>query len=289
MTQTQVAIVGAGPAGLLLAHLLDMQNIDSIVIEKHSRAHIENRVRAGVLEQGTVDTLVDSGVGERLKREGLVHHGLELSFEGRRHRLDLHELTDGRAITVYGQQEVIKDLIKARLDKGGQILFEAGDVSIDDPVSNKPSIRFRHNDELISITCDFVAGCDGFHGITRSWIGREVPTIYEQTWPFSWLGILAKSFIEHVHADRPGRWGCLSLQPGCDAYAGPVSHGNQARGNDRGLLRSCRGDNRLGAAGPGAGTASPRTNWRRHPRLVEPRPKKRPAHSGQWAGRGSPP
>lgn len=193
MMHTQVTIVGAGPAGLLLAHLLDAHNIESIVIEKHSRDHIESRVRAGVLEQGTVDTLVESGVGDRLKSQGLVHQGLELSFEGRRHRLNLQELTGGRAITVYGQQEVIKDLIKARLDKGRQILFEVGEVSIDDPASNKPSIRFRHNHEVTSISCDFVAGCDGFHGISRSWIPRDVLTIFEQTWPFSWLGILAKS------------------------------------------------------------------------------------------------
>ena len=123
--RTEVGIVGAGPAGLLLAHLLHQQGIESIIVETRSREYIESRVRAGVLEQGTVDTLNDAGVGERMRRQGLVHHGIELSFSGRRHRIDMHELTGGRAITVYGQQEVVKDLIQARLDAGGRIFFEA--------------------------------------------------------------------------------------------------------------------------------------------------------------------
>ena len=191
--RTQVGIVGAGPAGLLLAHLLDARNIESVVLEKHSREHIEGRVRAGVLEQGTVDTLIESGVSDRMQQQGLVHHGLELSFGGNRHRIDLHELTGGRAITVYGQQEVIKDLIKARLAKGLEILFEVDNVSLQDLDSSKPSIRFRQLDHDVSMECDFIAGCDGFHGVSRSAIPTDVLTVFEHSWPFSWLGILARS------------------------------------------------------------------------------------------------
>src|SRR5262245_6915226 len=140
--RTQVGIVGAGPAGLLLAHLLRLVGIESIVLENHSREYVESRIRAGVLEQGTVDILNESGAGERMRRQGLIHHGIELSFRGRRHRINMYELTGGRAITVYGQTEVVKDLIKARLDAGGQINFEVEDVSIHDFDTEKPKIRF---------------------------------------------------------------------------------------------------------------------------------------------------
>ena len=191
--RTQVGIVGAGPAGLMLSHLLHRQGIESIVIESRTRAHCEERVRAGVLEQGTVDLLIETGLGERLKREGLVHHGIELRFTRRRHRINLFELTGGRAITVYGQQEVIKDLVKARLDAGGQVHFEAEAVSLHDLTSPRPSIRFRHHAELQQITCDFIAGCDGFHGISRPSIPAGEITLYEREYPFAWLGILAEA------------------------------------------------------------------------------------------------
>src|SRR5271166_1543809 len=165
--RTQVGIVGAGPAGLMLSHLLHLEGIESVILDARTQEYIEERVRAGVLEQGTVDLLIETGVGERLKRQGLVHHGIELSFGGNRHRIDLTELTGGSSITVYAQHEVIKDLVKARLDAGGQILFEADSVSIQDLDTTRPSIRFRHDEKVGELTCDFIAGCDGFHGVCR--------------------------------------------------------------------------------------------------------------------------
>jgi p-hydroxybenzoate 3-monooxygenase len=191
--RTQVGIVGAGPAGLLLSHLLHLQGIDSVVLESRSREAIEATIRAGVLEQGTVDLLTQLGLGERMKREGFPHHGIELQFDGRRHRVDLTDLTDGKAITVYAQHEVVKDLVKARLDAGGQVLFEASDVSIYDLKSTEPKIRFRHNGALTELTCDFIAGCDGSQGICRPTIPTRELTLYERIYPFGWFGILAKA------------------------------------------------------------------------------------------------
>src|SRR5262249_17320739 len=153
--------------GLLLAHLLHLRGIESIVLESRSRAHVESRIRAGVLEQGTVDILNESGVGERLRQQGLSHHGIELSFNGCRHRIKLHELTGGRAITVYGQTEVVKDLIKARLAAAAPLYFEVADTRIHDFETETPKIRFRKDDKPHEIACDFIAGCDGFHGICR--------------------------------------------------------------------------------------------------------------------------
>lgn len=191
--RTQVGIVGAGPAGLLLSHLLHLQGIESIVLENRSREHVESRIRAGVLEQGTVDVLNEAGVGERLKRQGLVHRGIELSFQRRRHRINFEELTGGRAITVYGQTEVIKDLINARLAADGQILFELAETSVDALDTTRPKIRFRKDGEVHEIACDFVAGCDGFHGICRPSIPEGMLNVYERVYPFGWLGILAQS------------------------------------------------------------------------------------------------
>lgn len=191
--RTQVGIVGAGPAGLLLAHLLRQQGIESIVIENRSRAYLEDRVRAGVLEQGTVDTLMEAGVGARLQQQGLLHHGLELSFKGRRHRINLHELTGGRAITVYGQQEVVKDLIQARLAADAPLYFEVKETSIHDFYREAPQIRFHWQGEPHVMDCDFIAGCDGFHGICRPAIPAAARQIFERVYPFGWLGILAES------------------------------------------------------------------------------------------------
>jgi p-hydroxybenzoate 3-monooxygenase len=188
--RTHVGIVGAGPAGLLLAHLLHLQHIDSVVLEIKSRDYVEKRIRAGVLEQGTVDTLIEAGVGGRMQREGLLHHGIELRFGGRGRRIDFSDLT-GRAITVYGQHEVVKDLIAARLDAGGTILFEVEDVSVHSPTTSTPTIRFRKDGETRELVCDFIAGCDGFHGVCRPAIPRDVLTLYERVYPFAWLGILA--------------------------------------------------------------------------------------------------
>jgi p-hydroxybenzoate 3-monooxygenase len=192
MMETQVGIVGAGPAGLLLAHLLDRQGIESVVLEARSRDYVEARVRAGVLEQGTVDLLDEAGLAERLHREGLVHHGLELRFDGRGHRIAFSELTDGRAITVYGQQEVVKDLIAARVQAGGDLRFEVDDVTLHDLATQSPSVRFRHEGAEHELRCDVIAGCDGFHGISRPTIPDDVLRIYEREYPFAWLGILAE-------------------------------------------------------------------------------------------------
>jgi len=191
--RTQVGIVGAGPAGLLLGRLLWLQGIESVVLEDRSREYVESRVRAGVLEQGTVDILNEAGVGERMRRQGLVHDGLELSFRGLRRRINLRELTGGRAITVYGQTEVVKDLINARLEAGADIFFEVENVSVHDFDSETPKIRFRRAGERQEITCDFIAGCDGSHGVCRGSISEGALTVYERTYPFGWLGILAES------------------------------------------------------------------------------------------------
>jgi p-hydroxybenzoate 3-monooxygenase len=191
--RTKVGIVGAGPSGLLLSHLLHLNGIESIVIERHDRRYIEERIRAGVLEQGTVDLLNQSGLGARMQKQGMVHHGLDLLFDGRRRRIDLSELSGGKAVTVYGQHEVVKDLIQARLDAGGRILFEVSDVTLHDLNADSPRIRFRHNGSSEEITCDYIAGCDGFHCVSRAAIPAGVIREFERSYPFAWLGILAQA------------------------------------------------------------------------------------------------
>jgi p-hydroxybenzoate 3-monooxygenase len=175
----------------VLAQLLHLEGIDSVVLEGRSREYVEERIRAGVLEQGTVDLLHEIGVGERLQREGLVHDGIELQFAGKRHRIDFPSLTGGRRITVYGQQEVVKDLIVARLATGRPLLFEVSDVSVHGSESESPVIRFRQQGEDVELSCDFIAGCDGFHGVCRDSIPAGVLTAFEREYPFAWLGILA--------------------------------------------------------------------------------------------------
>jgi p-hydroxybenzoate 3-monooxygenase len=198
MTQelrTQVGIVGAGPAGLVLSHLLHLEGIDSVVLEAHTREYVQERVRAGVLEQNTVDLLTETGVGARMQREGLVHHGVELRFQGRGHRIDFRELT-GRSITIYAQAEVVKDLIDARLAAGGRLFFNAADVTIHDFADwvpdHHPFIRYRKDGSEIELACDLIAGCDGYHGICRPSIPPGILTLYERVYPFAWLGILAE-------------------------------------------------------------------------------------------------
>jgi p-hydroxybenzoate 3-monooxygenase len=213
--RTQVGIVGAGPAGLLLSHLLHLHGIESIVIEARSRKYVEERIRAGVLEHGTADLLAESGVGERMKREGLIHRGIELRFARRRHRIDLSELTGGRTITVYGQHEVVKDLIQARLNAGGQLIFEAGDVRVDDLDSATPAIHFSHDGQLHELTCDFIAGCDGSHGVCRPAIPTGALRLFEKTYPFGWLGILAEaapSSEELIYANHESGFALLSMR-----------------------------------------------------------------------------
>jgi p-hydroxybenzoate 3-monooxygenase len=212
--RTHVGIVGAGPAGLVLSQLLDRAGIESIVLEDRSREHVEKRVRAGVLEQGTVDLLEAIGVGERMRREGIVHHGLELRFRRRGHRVPLSELTGGRAITIYGQQEVVKDLIDARLAAGQVLLFDVDDVSVHDFDSDHPRIRFTHAGEPQEIGCDVIAGCDGFHGVCRPAIEKHLK-VHNHEYPFAWLGILAQvppSTDELIYANHDRGFALHSLR-----------------------------------------------------------------------------
>jgi p-hydroxybenzoate 3-monooxygenase len=213
--RTEVGIVGAGPAGLLLSHLLAREGIGSIVVEDKSRDHVESRIRAGVLEQGTADLLTEAGVGGRMRREGLIHQGIEIRFEGTGHRIDFPALTGGKAITVYGQQEVVKDLIAARLADGGTIHFEAEAVTLRDIDGEAPAIVFRKDGEVHEIVCDFIAGCDGFHGICRDSIPAGVLTAYGQVYPFAWLGVLTQSppaSDELVYAHSARGFALLSMR-----------------------------------------------------------------------------
>jgi p-hydroxybenzoate 3-monooxygenase len=191
--RTRVGIVGAGPAGLLLAHLLDRAGIDCVVLEARSRAYCEERQRAGLLEQGTVDLLNELDVGDRLVREGLVHHGLALRFEGVSHRIPLSDLTGGKTVVIYGQTEVVKDLIAARLSRGGDIRFEAEAYALEGLDTSAPRVRFRDRNGEQTLDCDFVAGCDGFHGICRPAVPQAALSIYERDYPFGWIGILSES------------------------------------------------------------------------------------------------
>ena len=191
--RTRVGIIGAGPAGLLLSLLLFREGIDSIILESRSRAEIESTIRAGVLEHGTVELLTDMGVDARMKREGAVHHGIELRFDGYGHRINFYELTNGRSITLYPQHEVVKDCVAARLEQGGRILFNVKDVHISDVSSDQPTIYFTHDDESGEVLCDFIAGCDGFHGVSRSSIPAALQKVYTRSYPFGWLGILMQA------------------------------------------------------------------------------------------------
>jgi p-hydroxybenzoate 3-monooxygenase len=188
--RTQVGIVGGGPSGLLLARLLAMQGIESVVLERRAPEYLRARVRAGLLEQGTVDLLTEAGVGTRLAGERLIHEGVELAFGGRRHRIDLKGLT-GKVVTIYGQAEIQKDLMDAHAAAGTDVVYEAEDVSLHGLGNDKPSLRYQKGASAHEIGCDFVAGCDGFHGVSRQAIPQEVIRIYERVYPFGWLGILA--------------------------------------------------------------------------------------------------
>jgi p-hydroxybenzoate 3-monooxygenase len=213
--RTQVGIVGAGPAGLTLARLLEVEGIESVVLENRSREYVEHRIRAGVLEQGTVDLLTEAGVGDRLRREGLVHHGIELQFDGERHRIPLSDLTGGRTIVIYGQTEVVKDLIEARIGTGAPLYFDAEDVAVHDVTSEQPTIRFRHEGSARELECDVVAGCDGFHGVCRGSIPDGVLTAFSREYPYGWLGILAAvapSSEELVYAHHARGFALLSLR-----------------------------------------------------------------------------
>jgi p-hydroxybenzoate 3-monooxygenase len=190
--RTQVGIVGAGPAGLMLSHLLHLEGISSVILENRSRDYIESRIRAGLLEQWATDLLVDTGVGARMQREAMFHNGVHFAFNGALHYINFRDLV-GKGVTIYGQQEVVKDLVARRLDDGGEILFEASDVSVHDFAGHSPKIRFRHGGKEQELACDFIGGCDGFHGICRPSIPASTLTIYDREYPFGWVGILSES------------------------------------------------------------------------------------------------
>jgi p-hydroxybenzoate 3-monooxygenase len=189
--RTQVGIIGAGPAGLMLSHLLHLAGIESVVLERHSREYVEARIRAGVIEHWAADLLVQTGVGERMQREGLLHGGIYFSFNDELRHIDFEALV-GKGILVYGQHEVVKDLIARRLADGGQILFEVDEVSVEG-LTGAPKIHFRHGGREQELDCDFIGGCDGFHGVCRPSIPGGILTDYERDYPFGWLGILAQA------------------------------------------------------------------------------------------------
>jgi p-hydroxybenzoate 3-monooxygenase len=212
--RTQVAIIGAGPAGLLLAHLLYRRGIECVVLESKSREYVENRVRAGVLEHQSIDILNAAGVGARMMEEGLLHHGIFLNFGGESHRIDFEELT-GRAVMIYGQQEVVKDLIAARMAARQPLYFEVDSVSVHDFETDSPVVRYRIDGNEQTLECDFIAGCDGFHGVCRASIPSSQLSVFERVYPFAWLGILAEmppASEELIYANDDRGFALLSMR-----------------------------------------------------------------------------
>lgn len=213
--RTTVGIIGAGPAGLLLARLLHNAGIDSVVLESRDRAYVEHRQRAGILEQGTVDVLRAAGAAERMDREGLRHDGIELRFDRKRHRVDFPALTDGRSVMVYAQTEVCKDLIALQLKEGGPLLFEAEALAVEAAGTDSPRVRFRYEGVEDVLECDYIVGCDGFWGVSRKAIPAELTRVFERTYPFGWLGILADvapSHDELVYARHDRGFALLSMR-----------------------------------------------------------------------------
>ena len=212
--RTPVAIIGAGPAGLLLAHLLYLRGIESVVLEARSQEYVESRVRAGVLEHQSVDILNAAGVGARMMKEGLFHHGIFLNFAGESHRIDFEELT-GRAVMIYGQQEVVKDLIAARLAVRQPLYFDVDAVSVHDFETDSPRVRYKIDGQEQTLECDFIAGCDGFHGICRASIPASKLSVFERVYPFAWLGILAEmppASEELIYANDDRGFALLSMR-----------------------------------------------------------------------------
>jgi len=213
--RTQVGIVGAGPAGLLLSHLLHRAGIESVVLERQTREHVEQRVRAGVLEQGTADLLREPGVGQRMDREALVHRGIEIAYRARRHRIDLSGLSGGRSVTVYGQHEVVKDLVARRLADGGELRFEAEGVQPTGFLQEAPALQWTERGERRELGCDFIAGCDGFRGVCRASLPPDRVATYERLYPFAWLGILAEAppaQQELIYAHHPDGFALFSMR-----------------------------------------------------------------------------
>ncbi|MEU6306979.1 4-hydroxybenzoate 3-monooxygenase [Streptomyces chartreusis] len=190
--RTKVGIIGGGPAGLLLARLLHRAGIDCVVLEARTREYVEARQRAGMLEQGTVDALREAGAAERLTAEGLVHQGIELRFDRERHHIDFPALTGGRTVTIYAQTEIVKDLVALQLADGPPLLFEAEALAVEEPASATPAVRFVHEGREHTLTCDWIAGCDGFHGIARDAFPAAVCRSYTHEYPYSWLGVMAE-------------------------------------------------------------------------------------------------
>ena len=206
--RTQVGIVGAGPAGLMLSHLLHLRGVDSVVLDLRTRGDIEETIKAGVLEQGTVDLVTQTGLGDRMKRDGFVHHGINLAFSGEPHRIDMYELTGGRAVTVYAQHEVLKDLIAKRLQDGGDLRFGVSDTAVEGLTGDRPTIRFVHEGQPQELECDFLVGADGSRTQTRYLIPEgEVRRDFFRQYPFAWFGILAEAppssdELIYAHSDR---------------------------------------------------------------------------------------
>ncbi|MCZ9345919.1 4-hydroxybenzoate 3-monooxygenase, partial [Streptomyces sp. TRM76130] len=213
--RTTVGIIGAGPAGLLLARLLHNAGIDSVVLESRDRDYVERRQRAGILEQGTVDVLRAAGAGERMDREGLRHDGVELRFDKKRHRVDFPALTGGRSVMVYAQTEVCKDLIALQLKDGGPLLFETEALAVEDAEGDRPRVRFRRDGVESVLECEYVVGCDGYWGVARKAVPEEITRTFERTYPFGWLGILADvapSHDELVYARHDRGFALLSMR-----------------------------------------------------------------------------
>ncbi|PRA28365.1 4-hydroxybenzoate 3-monooxygenase [Pseudomonas poae] len=212
---TQVAIIGAGPSGLLLGQLLHNAGIETLIVERQSADYVQGRIRAGVLEQGMVDLLREAGVHHRMDREGLVHDGFELALNGQLAHIDLKALTDGQSVMIYGQTEVTRDLMAARAEAGGATFYEARNVQPHDLNSDRPWLTFEHQGETFRVTCDYIAGCDGFHGVARQSIPPESLKVFERVYPFGWLGILADTppvHAELVYAKHPRGFALCSMR-----------------------------------------------------------------------------
>ncbi|KEZ66904.1 4-hydroxybenzoate 3-monooxygenase [Pseudomonas amygdali pv. tabaci str. ATCC 11528] len=213
--KTQVAIIGSGPSGLLLGQLLQRAGIDNVIVERKDPDYILSRIRAGVLEQGMTDLLREAGVSERMDAEGLIHDGFELAFDGRCERIDLKTLAGGRTVMVYGQTEVTRDLMAARAAAGAMTVYDASDVNIHDPKTDSPYVTFVKDGETVRLDCDYIAGCDGFHGVSRQSIPSETLKIFERVYPFGWLGVLADTppvNEELVYANHPRGFALCSMR-----------------------------------------------------------------------------
>jgi p-hydroxybenzoate 3-monooxygenase len=213
--KTQVAIIGAGPSGLLLGRLLELQGIDNIIIEAKAPDYVLSRIRAGVLEQGTQDLLREAGVGQRMEREGHTHEGFALSFSDRVERIDLKQFSGGRSVRVYGQTEVTKDLMDARVTSGGTTYYEAEDVALHDFYSEQPSVTFNKDGQTYNVECEYIAGCDGFHGVSRKSVPSDKIQLFERVYPFGWLGVLSRTppvAEELIYANHPRGFALCSMR-----------------------------------------------------------------------------